>query len=47
MFVEGLKHNIISGSQMVDNEHKVIFSSKGCKIRKEEYGKLAGKSLGY
>jgi len=40
LFVEGLNKNVLSVSQMVDNKKEVTFASKGCKIRKEECGKL-------
>lgn len=44
LFVEGSKHDILSVSQMVDNGHEVIFSYKGCKIRKEQSRILMAKA---
>lgn len=40
LLIDGLKNNILSVIQMVDNEHEVIFSCKGCKIREEESSRL-------
>lgn len=40
MLVKGLKHNTLSVSQMIDEEHEVTFNSKGFEIGKEGFGKL-------
>ena len=32
LYVDGLKHNFLSVSQMCDQAHNVIFHSKGCKV---------------
>jgi hypothetical protein len=34
LYVEGLKHNILSASQMCDQGYNPTFHSKGCQIRK-------------
>jgi hypothetical protein len=34
LYVEGLKHNIISVSQMCDQGYNLTFHSKACEIRK-------------
>jgi hypothetical protein len=34
--VEYLKHNILSVSQMCDQEHKLIFNSRECEIKKAD-----------
>lgn len=39
-YVEGLKHNLLSVSQMCDKGYKFTFDSKGCQIRKERNGQL-------
>ena len=33
MYVDGLKHNLLSMSQMCDQGNEVIFSSKECVVR--------------
>ena len=35
-----MKHNLLSVSQMFDQGHVLMFTSKDCKIRREESGKL-------
>jgi hypothetical protein len=40
LYVEGLKHNILSVSQMCDQGYNLTFHSKGCEIRKEASGRL-------
>ena len=35
-----MKHNLLSVSQMCDQGHVLTFTSKDCKIQKEELGKL-------
>jgi hypothetical protein len=32
LYVDGLKHNLLSVSQMCDQGHNVLFHSKGCKV---------------
>ncbi|MGV8000512.1 hypothetical protein PJP08_29345, partial [Mycobacterium kansasii] len=32
LYVEGLKHNLLSISQICDNNHNVKFSNHGCEI---------------
>lgn len=39
-YVEGLKHNLLSVSQMCDKGCKFTFDLKGCEIKKENNGKL-------
>jgi hypothetical protein len=40
LLVEDMKHNLLSISQMCDQEHMLVFYSKKCEIRKEESRKL-------
>jgi hypothetical protein len=40
LLVENMKHNLLSVSQMCDQEHTHIFNSKECEIRKEGSGGL-------
>jgi hypothetical protein len=40
LYVEGLKHNILSVSQMCDQGYNLTFHSKGCEIRKAGSGRL-------
>lgn len=42
-YVEGLKHNLLSVSQMCDKGYKSTFDSKGCEIRKESNNHLVAK----
>ena len=35
-YVEGLKHNLLSISQLCDKDHKVTFSKKDCKVKNKE-----------
>jgi hypothetical protein len=35
LLVEDMKHNLLSVSQLCDQDHKVTFDSKKCEIRKE------------
>lgn len=39
-YVEGLKHNLLSVSQMCDKGYNFTFDSKGYEIRKESNGQL-------
>lgn len=43
IFVECLKHNILTVSQMVDKGNEVTFYFKGCKIRREGFRRLVAK----
>ena len=43
LYVDGLKHNLLSVSQLCKDGQKVIFSEKGCVIRSIETGKQIGK----
>lgn len=45
LLVEGCKHNILSVSQICDQGHNVIFSTKDCEIRKSLSGELVGKGV--
>ena len=40
LYVEGLKHNLLSVSQMCDQGYNLTFHSKGCEIRKAGSGRL-------
>ena len=39
MYVDGLKHNLLSVSQMCDQGTEVVFSSKECVVRELDTGK--------
>jgi hypothetical protein len=40
LYVEGLKHNLLSVSQMCDQGYNLTFHSKVCEIRKSGSGRL-------
>ena len=40
LFVEGLKHTLLSVSQVCDKECEVVFTSKDCKIKFVSLGEL-------
>ena len=42
-FVDGLKHNILSFSQVCDRGCEVVFTYKDCKIKFVPSGKLVAK----
>ena len=39
LYVDGLKHNLLSVSQMYDQGTEVIFRSNGCSVRDFDTGK--------
>lgn len=43
--MEGLKHNMLSVSQMCDNGYDVTFQSKDWQICNMKDGKMAGKEI--
>ena len=45
LFVDGLKHNILSVSQAYDKGCEVVFNSKDCKINFVPLGQLAAKGI--
>ncbi len=45
LFVDGLKHNLLSVSQMCDKGCEVLFTDKDCKIRNVSSGKLVAKGV--
>ena len=45
LLVDGLKHNLLSVSQICDQGHKVVFSTKDCEIRNSASGKLVAKGV--
>ena len=45
LFVEGLKHNLISVSQVCDRGCEVFFTSKDCKIKSVASGQLVAKGI--
>ena len=40
MYVDGLKNNLLSLSQMCDQGNEVVFSSKECVVRELDTGKV-------
>ena len=40
LLIENMRHNLLSVSQMCDQGHVLTFTSKDCKIRREDSGKL-------
>lgn len=45
LLVDRLKHNLLSVSQICDQGHKVVFSTKYCEIRNSASGKLVAKGV--
>jgi hypothetical protein len=45
LFVEGMKHNLLSVSQVCDRGCEVIFTSKDCKIKYLNLGQLIAKGI--
>jgi hypothetical protein len=45
LLVDGLKHNLLSVSQMCDRGCKVLFMSKDCKINSINSGQVVGKGI--
>ena len=45
LYVDGLKHNLLSVSQLCKDDHNVVFSDKGCVIRNIKIGKQIGKGM--
>ena len=44
-FVDGLKHNLLSVSQMCDKGCEVLFTAKDCEIKTVSSGKLVAKGI--
>jgi hypothetical protein len=45
LFVDGLKHNLLSVSQVCDKGCEVVFTSKDCKIKSLNLGQLVAKGI--
>jgi hypothetical protein len=45
LFVDGLKHNLLSVSQVCDRGCEVVFTSKDCKIMSVNLGQLVAKGI--
>jgi hypothetical protein len=45
LFVEGLKHNLLSVSQVCDRGCEVVFTSKDCRIKSVDSGQLVAKGI--
>ena len=45
LLVNGLKHNLLSVSQICDQGHNGVFSTKDCEIRNSVSGKLVAKGV--
>jgi hypothetical protein len=45
LLVDGLKHNLLSGSQMCDRGCEVVFTSKDCKIKSINSGQVVAKGI--
>eukprot|EP00253_Pinus_taeda_P024108 PITA_24108 len=45
LLVDGLKHNLLSVSQICGQGRKVVFSTKDCEIRNSASGELMGKGV--
>jgi len=45
LYVDGLKHNLVSVSQMCDQGTEVIFRSNGCSVRDLDTGKIVIKGI--
>lgn len=44
LFVDGLKHNLLSVNHLCDQGHEVIFTSKGCVVKELDTGKIVIKA---
>jgi hypothetical protein len=45
LFVDGLKHNLLSVSQVCDKGCEIVFNSKDCKIKALSLGQLIAKGI--
>jgi len=45
LYVDGLKHNLLSVSQMCDQGTEVVFRSNGCSVRDLDTGKTVIKGI--
>jgi hypothetical protein len=45
LLVDGMKHNLLSVSQMCDKECEVVFTSKDCKIKSINSGQVVAKGI--
>jgi hypothetical protein len=45
LFLDGLKHNLLSVSQVCDRGCEVVFTSKDCKINSVNLGQLVAKGI--
>lgn len=45
LLVKRLKHNLLSVSQICDQGHNVVFSTKNCEIRDSSSGELVAKGV--
>lgn len=45
LLVEGLKHNLLSISQICDQAHNVLLNAKDCEIRQSYSGKFVAKGV--
>jgi hypothetical protein len=45
LFVDGLKHNLLSVSQVCDRGCEVVFTSKDCRIKSVDSGQLVAKGI--
>ena len=45
MYVDGLKHNLLSVSKMCDQGNEVIFRSNGCIVRELDTGETVIKGI--
>ena len=45
MYVDGLKHNLLSASQMCDQGNEVVFRSNGCVTRELDIGETMIKGI--
>jgi hypothetical protein len=45
LFVEGMKHNLLSVSQVYDQVCEVVFTSKDCRIKSVNSGQLVAKGI--
>jgi hypothetical protein len=45
LFVDGLKHNLLSVNQVCDRGCEFVFTSKDCKIKSVNSGQLVAKGI--
>ena len=45
LYVQGLKHDLLSVGQICDADHNVVFYAHGCEIRRNGSKRVAGRGI--